>query len=202
MSEQPSTTQTRRSRHRRLVFDALGLTNIAAIIASDLAQFPDAGTGFKVYTGIVTLLATTTWLLLRRYEHPIWLTALLQLTLLGHITGRTVTLEGVQLYKTVLLGIPTDKTIHALNSMTGAAYVTVLFRREGPPLGTWETFTVVMVTTGLGAFIEIVEYLGVLLLPVTFVGGYENNAQDLIANLFGAVVGWFVVRLWAPPKRL
>jgi len=182
------------SRVRRLVFDVLGVANIAAIVASDVAQFPGAGTGFKIYTFIVTLLATATWLALRRYEHPIWLTILLQLTLLGHIAGRTVTIGGTELYRTRLLFVRTDKIVHAFNSMTGAAYVTMLFRREGPALGGWEPFTVIMITCGVGAFIEIVEYLGVLLLPVTYVGDYANNAQDLIGNLFGSTVGWALAR--------
>ena len=187
---------------RRLVFDVLGVANIAAIVASDVAQFPGAGTGFKIYTVIVTLLATATWLALRRYEHPVWLTILLQLALLGHIAGRTITIGETELYRTRLLFVRTDKVVHAFNSMTGAAYVTMLFRREGPALSGWEPFTVIMVTCGVGSFIEIVEYLGVLLLPVTYVGNYANNAQDLIGNLFGATVGWALARAAAgPPPR-
>lgn len=203
MREIPS-TRTADAAHgaynaRRLLFDVLGIANILAIAASDAAQFPTAGVGFKVYTAVVTLLVTAIWLVLRRYEHPIWLTLLLQLALLGHIAGRTISLDGTELYRIHVLGLRMDKPIHAFNSLAGAAYITVLFRRVGVRLGGWEGFTVIMVACGAGAFVEIVEYLGVLLLPFTYVGDYANNVQDLVANLIGAIAGWALVRAVAGP---
>jgi hypothetical protein len=45
---------------------------------------------------------------------------------------------------------------------------------------------VLLVVLGLGAVIEIVEYVVVLTVPRNGVGGYDNNMQDLIANLCGA----------------
>jgi len=185
---------------RRLLFDVLGIANILAVAAADAAAFPNAGRGFQVYTAIVTLLVSGLWLVLRRYEHPIWLMALLQLALLGHMAGRTVYIGDTQLYRTALLGIRTDKIIHAINSMAGAAYLTVLFRRLGLAFRGWEGFIVVMTVCGAGAFVEIVEYLGVLLLPITHVGNYANNVQDLIGNLVGAIAGWAIVRLVGGPS--
>jgi hypothetical protein len=44
----------------------------------------------------------------------------------------------------------------------------------------------VLVVLGLGAIIEIVEYIVVLTVPQNGVGGYDNNMQDLLANLAGA----------------
>jgi hypothetical protein len=46
------------ARVRRLLFDTLGVANAAAIVVSDAAQFPDAGTGFKIYTGVLLLPVT------------------------------------------------------------------------------------------------------------------------------------------------
>lgn len=186
---------------RRILFDILGIANIAAIAASDAVQFPNAGTGFKVYTVIVVLVVASVWLVLRRYEHPIWLMALLQLALLGHLAGRTVVIDGTELYRANILGLRADKIIHAFNSLVGAAYLTMLFRRMGLVLRGWEGFVVVMVTCGVGAAVEIVEYLGVLLLPVTYVGNYENNVQDLIGNLVGAVAGWALASQAAKSPR-
>lgn len=39
---------------------------------------------------------------------------------------------------------------------------------------------------GLGAFNEVVEYTATVISPDTNVGTYENNAQDLVANMIGA----------------
>ena len=40
---------------------------------------------------------------------------------------------------------------------------------------------------GFGAFNEVVEFIAVLTIPNTNVGGYENTGWDLIANLVGSV---------------
>jgi uncharacterized membrane protein YjdF len=41
---------------------------------------------------------------------------------------------------------------------------------------------------GLGALNEIVEFLAMVLVPETNVGGYLNTALDLVSNLAGAVI--------------
>lgn len=47
---------------------------------------------------------------------------------------------------------------------------------------------------GFGAINEVVEFIAVLLLPETNVGGYENLGWDLISNLTGAVIAALVIR--------
>ena len=39
----------------------------------------------------------------------------------------------------------------------------------------------------------------ILVLPFNNGGGYANNMQDLVANLLGALAGWFVTRLAMGP---
>jgi uncharacterized membrane protein YjdF len=46
---------------------------------------------------------------------------------------------------------------------------------------------------GLGALNEVVEFVAVLLLPETNVGGYENTAWDLVSNSIGAAIGAVLV---------
>lgn len=42
---------------------------------------------------------------------------------------------------------------------------------------------------------EIIEYVLTLTLESTSVGGYDNTARDLIANLVGGIlVGWVTAR--------
>ena len=41
---------------------------------------------------------------------------------------------------------------------------------------------------GLGAMNEIIEFIAVLLIPETNVGGYENTGWDLVSNAVGAVI--------------
>lgn len=47
---------------------------------------------------------------------------------------------------------------------------------------------------GFGALNEVVEFIAVLMIPNTNVGGYENTGWDLVANLCGATVAAFAIR--------
>lgn len=47
---------------------------------------------------------------------------------------------------------------------------------------------------GFGALNEVVEFIAVLTIPNTNVGGYENTGWDLVANLIGASTAAFMIR--------
>jgi uncharacterized membrane protein YjdF len=48
--------------------------------------------------------------------------------------------------------------------------------------------------TGFGAFNEVIEFIAVLTLPNTNVGGYINTGWDLVANLIGAMTAAILIR--------
>lgn len=48
---------------------------------------------------------------------------------------------------------------------------------------------------GFGALNEVIEFIAVLSLPDTNVGGYENTGWDLVSNLIGALVAIGLIRL-------
>ena len=48
---------------------------------------------------------------------------------------------------------------------------------------------------GFGALNEVVEFIAVLTIPNTNVGGYENTGWDLVANLIGASLAAVSIRL-------
>lgn len=47
---------------------------------------------------------------------------------------------------------------------------------------------------GFGALNEVVEFIAVLTIPNTNVGGYENTGWDLVANLTGASLAAMIIR--------
>ena len=51
--------------------------------------------------------------------------------------------------------------------------------------------------SGFGALNEVVEFIAVLTIPETNVGGYENTGWDLVANLVGATVAAVLIRCFA-----
>jgi len=54
---------------------------------------------------------------------------------------------------------------------------------------------------GFGALNEIVEFVAVLALPETNVGGYMNTGWDLVANFVGSTGAALLIRLMAGQKR-
>lgn len=61
------------------------------------------------------------------------------------------------------------------------------FLRSGIPPKATMAFLVVLMGCGFGALNEVIEFIAVLALPETGVGGYENTMWDLVFNLFGSV---------------
>lgn len=57
----------------------------------------------------------------------------------------------------------------------------------------------VMAASGVGGLNEIVEFAATVLVPDTNVGGYENTAIDLVANLLGACLA---VPFFRKPDRV
>ena len=47
---------------------------------------------------------------------------------------------------------------------------------------------------GFGALNEVIEFIAVLTIPNTNVGGYENTGWDLVANLVGASMAALIIR--------
>lgn len=53
---------------------------------------------------------------------------------------------------------------------------------------------------GFGALNEVIEFVAVLTIPNTNVGGYENTGWDLVANLVGAIVAVVLIRMRQKPR--
>ncbi len=53
---------------------------------------------------------------------------------------------------------------------------------------------------GFGAINEVIEFIAVLTLPDTNVGGYENLGWDLVSNLSGAVLAALIIRFGSRPR--
>ena len=53
----------------------------------------------------------------------------------------------------------------------------------------------VLMGIGLGALNEVIEFVAVLTMPETNVGGYENTGWDLVSNLVGALTMAVLIRL-------
>ncbi|MFI4917255.1 MAG: DUF2238 domain-containing protein [Phycisphaerales bacterium JB060] len=72
-----------------------------------------------------------------------------------------------------------------------------LVRDDGaPPRASWGlAIACVLMGIGLGALNEVVEFVAVLTMPETNVGGYTNTGWDLVSNLVRAVAMGVWIRL-------
>lgn len=86
-------------------------------------------------------------------------------------------------------GVTTWICWHAIRTSLGAAGVS----RPKPTLG---LLTLAAAGgMGFGALNEVIEFIAVLTIPNTNVGGYENTGWDLVANLVGCVIATLVIRM-------
>jgi hypothetical protein len=122
---------------------------------------------------------------------------------LGHLAGGMVPVDDGVLYQLWLVDgvLRYDNLQHAVGfGFVGRAIWEALRDRLAPPEGDRPGIAMWIVVLGAaaaGAVNEIVEYVLTLVLPEHQVGGYDNTARDLIANLVGglAVGGWTRRRL-------
>lgn len=78
--------------------------------------------------------------------------------------------------------------------LLGVGTIVVLrLATDSPFLGIYPAFSVVLMACGAGALVEIVEYVGTLIVPNSNVGDYGNNVLDLVANLAGAAAATAVL---------
>lgn len=113
---------------------------------------------------------------------------------LGHVAGGMVPVGDGVLYEQWLVEPVAryDNVQHAWGfGWAGRATWELLRRRMGPGPAADRLVTncvIVLAATGLGAANEIVEWILTLTIPGTDVGGYDNTARDLVANLVGGVL--------------
>ncbi|MBK9573130.1 MAG: DUF2238 domain-containing protein [Rhodoferax sp.] len=151
---------------------------------------------FFVYAAVIMLGIAILWFVFRHYEFNGSTLLLVQLGILMHFSGAFVMVDSHRLYDQVLFGLRYDKYVHFVNAFAATLLMSRLFEIQQIALTRSNNVFVVLVVLGLGAVIEIVEYLVVLTVPGNGVGGYDNNMQDLMANLVGASSFMLVKYLW------
>lgn len=141
---------------------------------------------FFVYACVIAAILAFVWPKIRRFDFPIGLLLLVEVGIVAHFCGGFVRVGGARLYDQSMLGIGYDNLVHGLNAFAGAAVIDHLLRqyRFGPALWHWLVLGLVL---GAGAVTEIIEYAILQIVPTAGIGGYDNNARDLVSNLAGAL---------------
>lgn len=142
---------------------------------------------FYFYALLIFAAICALWRTFRHAAIPVVVLTALQLGIVMHFAGGLVFQDGGRLYDIHIAGIRFDKYVHLVNGCAAGLLVSWVWRRGevrdcGLALG-----SVVLAVLGLGGVVEIAEYLVYCTVPRNGVGGYDNNMQDLFANLLGAV---------------
>lgn len=151
---------------------------------------------FFFYASVITVLLALTWASLRRFVWRPALLAMVEVGLVVAISAGIVTADGTRLYDCVLLSIRFDKYVHLGCSLIAALCVGAILNAFGAHPRRLEGTVIVLVVLGGGAIWEILEYLVVRTFPEAGVGAYDNNMQDLMANLAGGLLSRALPRRW------
>lgn len=126
---------------------------------------------------------------------------------LGHVAGGMLPVGDGFLYSQWIVEpvVRYDNLQHAIGfGVVGMAGWEVLRHRLEPvpdPVVTW--WVVVATAMAVGSVNEVIEWILTLTIPGTDVGGYDNTARDLVANMVGGIVAgtWVAWRRVVAPSR-
>ncbi|MHC0053439.1 hypothetical protein [Actibacterium sp. D379-3] len=143
---------------------------------------------------------------LRKAEFPAPLLFSLSLWGLAHMAGGGVPVGDSVLYSAVLVPLSLngemtilkyDQIVHAYGFGVTAWLLWHLMARHFPQTKGTATIYVypAIGAMGLGSVNEIIEFIAVLGIPETNVGGYYNTALDLVFNAAGACIAVVLIAL-------
>ena len=172
---------------------------------------------FLLYVGVLLILTLTLLQLHSRCRFPLSLLWGMSLWGLAHLVGGltpvpaawAATDEAPVLYSCMLIPgyIKYDNLVHGLGSamlmlLCWLIVKSGLARELGVPAHSirprgYLLAVAGLMALGLGALNEVLEFVAVLTIPETNVGGYENTGWDLVANLGGVLAGASFISLEA-----
>ena len=184
-------------------------TILAAIVAAVTVLFAvrfllNANHEFLIYVVVVVAIGVFVALSHKNVRYPFACLVGLAIWAVLHLAGGGIRVRDDVLYGLILIPISEtcsilryDQVVHAF----GFGVSTLIMYHLLSNLLSEENMrrfsvglVVIMAGAGLGAFNENIEFLLVVFLPQTGVGGYENTSLDLWSNLVGSVVAYFFAR--------
>jgi len=159
---------------------------------------------FVWYIFIMLFLISMVALLHKYYHFPTLVLGGFGVWGLLHMLGGSVYINGVKLYGAMLWNIiPSqsilkyDQFVHFYCYIIITLMLFYIFRSYLKENYNWLVVSVLLVFMGMGvgAFNEIIEFMPVLFLEDTGVGGYFNIAWDIVFNTLGAIVAVVILKV-------
>ncbi len=153
---------------------------------------------FMAYIGVIVSVMLLILYTNNRVDYPNGLLWGLTLWSLMHMSGGGIFIGGKKLYGLMILNIVGEPynifRYDQLAHVVGFAVATILAYTIIKPIlikeHRWAALSIVIIMAGLGmgALNEIIEFTMTVVTSNSGVGGYINNALDLVANLVGALI--------------
>jgi uncharacterized membrane protein YjdF len=183
---------------------AIGSFTVAYLLLAVAAAFVRGNREFLFYIVVMVILIGAVWTVHRHVNlthGALWALSIWGLLhMLGGLMpvpeGWAISGENRVLYSLWLIpgGLKYDHVVHAygFGTTTWVCWqgLKAAFRRVGKHVQPTFGLMVLAAAAGLGfgSLNEVIEFVAVLLVPNTNVGGYMNTGWDLVANLAGAFV--------------
>ena len=180
-------------------------TNIFMLVVFIFIFISRENSEFLIYVGVLIFFMILVLATNRKLKYTNGLLWGLSIWAFAHMAGGGIMIGDKTLYGTMLIPIvgepynilKYDQLVHAY----GFGFSTfAIWHLLKPMLKTkmrrrWISLSIVLVmaATGLGALNEVIEFVATVVTPETGVGGYENTALDLVANLIGAIIAMLII---------
>ena len=163
---------------------------------------------FVIYVVTMLVLVGLVALTRKSAAYPVPMLWALSIWGLAHMAGGNLHVGGDVLYNLVLVPISGsgemtilkyDQLVHAWGFGVTAWLLRHVLVRHHPSTarGLAGYALPALAAMGLGATNEIIEFIAVLSVPYTNVGGYLNTALDLVFNALGALLAMLACRIAA-----
>lgn len=159
---------------------------------------------FVFYAAVILAAIAATRSLVPRRPFAPWVLVLLQIGIIAHFAGGLVHFGGMRLYDHLFAGIRFDKFVHGFNAFVAGLAVLEVCRASRLPIVGFTRCLAFFAVLGLGALVEISEFVVTRTLREHGVGGYLDTAGDLVANACGGLLflsfgGWLERRFESRP---
>lgn len=152
---------------------------------------------FFFYAVVIYAVMFFFWIQLRHVEIPKYILFLFEVMILLHFSAAFIMIDGHRLYDFRFEGIRFDKVVHFTNAFIGTVITLYFFKKNHCDISTkFIMMMTVFVVLGIGAIIEIAEFIVVMTVPHNGVGAYTNNMLDLVANFIGSVLSILLVHFF------
>jgi hypothetical protein len=142
---------------------------------------------FFFYAAVIYAVILFFWMKLRHTKIPLYILILFEMMILLHFAAAFIEVHGHRLYDLRIFEIRFDKFVHFFNAFIGTIITFYFFQKNKGKLTSFIIMMSVFSVLGIGAIIEIAEYIVTLTVAHNGVGAYNNNMLDLVANLLGSV---------------